>query len=1531
VYNTSQTVLSATLNSWQTSINIVPVAVGEPELWADSGYVTIEGELIYYASVHLDVNGKVDKLLECIRRTNGTTPRNYPVGTPVRGFVIAQHHNNLAQSIVNVENFVGTLTTTDQDTIYWKLQQIANLGPLTDDAGCPQIEFYYRVISTSPIEGTEISFSLNIIGNINNFLIDFGDGTTESTTQNGTHFYAPNKRIDPSVTVTTDECDCLQTSAERLRIDDLAQNTIAGQTTFPVIVPPIPDFPNLDLAVVNEVPNNIQFPPIVFPCLDIGPFGPIVVPSTISIVNPYPIPSVITFEDVPVFPSQIVITSSVVIPTRISIIGNLPSTLSVIGNIPSTISVVGIPSTINVVAPSNLNIGISVINTVPCTISVIGNIPSVIAIDDLSASLDVFLNSDYCTNCTGSTGCSNNGQTIQAITDIGCDPCAGANPKITRVTVVLHDFIVTTLDPANPESTRYDLVKVLIVAPDGTNCLVMGGAQTGATTFPDYTMNEPVTLTFADGSNNNIYDFTKPLETKTYAPNANGNNASYTAGQVNLGLPAPPPTGATGYGTNLAVFTDSKLQKGPWYAYISAGPRGGAYTNIVNVGKVCARVSSAQESPCDFPSPTPTSTSRVTQTPVATPRKTPLPTPLPSGSPAPTATPRPSPSATPFVPFDLPTPGPNVTPIIPPRPQPQPTPPPIPSGTPGPTPAPSATFTCGTCTYVPQLEDCGSGVCTYYWDGSSWGRCGECTSCGSAGENCGCQEARIMRAFNILPPNGEDNPDVNTNCYKVVWTDQSLTDCNGGFCTYSFNMTTKQWDYFPEDSFCSGTGDNACKCQDANKILVPAGILPPNPGTNETKHTNCYKVVNSLNNCTAGSCECPPAPTSQFITGSTQQLKLNCVPECGRCYNYWSVNKGAPCDPDPADYGCSYEYIDDGWERINNFCPCENFECLDADIAVSEGLLTPVGEQGEIVRLSCYQASWYHIDDCDPEIGDCRCPPTPTPPASGANAGKIYLEEACVHPTSTPTPTQGCGYCEYKWDPAACYTGGFCIYTYYAAVNGWERVSDCQGGCGCPSIEILVDGGILPVPSTDGTKVSMNCLPPPGPYAGNWSLWYNGCTTNDCKCPNETPPVQGQYNNQRWNLNCEIKTTPTPTPSASSGCDCSIVGSACGWQCQNSGGTYKWVKLQDGCNLFCAAGSCQCIPPSGPCSASTEGEVSQTKCTNIGTATPTPMPTTPPPTPSPSLGACLGCFLTWNYTTKTYDISGNNCLAAGCNGCYIPTAYQGQNITMPCANNPPESKCSSKPSESWPQYCTWECDGGGNWILTSQCAAGCDCPYPWLNLCNAFSDVVYELCRPAAPPVNFDGNTYVDEGLPLSNMSVNLDEPTISPPPRIIAEGVKVELVPVSRERVKLCKYAGRQPLEMVKQGCGACAVRTCEKFGLCSHSGVIEGRDDVYCCQMCDEYDSGQQVKIESSQSAEAPKSAAITTTNNSIETKSVEKINAPVASSKTLPKIIDPFTAADEYMKKSNMVKIAPVNLSIKVDVDNLIEGKNDTEQGG
>jgi hypothetical protein len=50
----------------------------------------------------------------------------------------------------------------------------------------------------------------------------------------------------------------------------------------------------------------------------------------------------------------------------------------------------------------------------------------------------------------------------------------------------------------------------------------------------------------------------------------------------------------------------------------------------------------------------------------------------------------------------------------------------------------------------------------------------------------------------------------------------------------------------------------------------------------------------------------------------------------------------------------------------------------------------------------------------------------------------------------------------------------------------------------------------------------------------------------------------------------------------------------------------------------------------------------------------------------------------------------------------------------------------------------------------------------------------------------------------------------------------------------------------MVKQNCGACAIRKCDLFGLCTHTAVIDGRDDIYCCQICDKYNDGVQLDIE-------------------------------------------------------------------------------------
>ena len=293
------------------------------------------------------------------------------------------------------------------------------------------------------------------------------------------------------------------------------------------------------------------------------------------------IPSVITFQDIPVFPSIITITSDFEIPSVISIIDNIPTTITVIDDLPSIIDVnSNLPSVISIISPSNISISLiapSVINLAPTVIQVQSNIPSVISVNDIDIS--VSLTSDYCTNCTG---------IIQAIapntaggpTDAGCNVCAGANQKITKVTVVLHDFLVQTFNSQNP-STRYDLVKVLVVDPNGITCLLMGGNTAGNTSIPQFIMTEPVTLTFDDSSTNDIYDFSVPVKTGTYYPNANGNTGSRNAGTlVNLAAPAPAPSGFNGYGSNLAVFTDQPLVKGNWNVYIGVGPNDATYTNL---------------------------------------------------------------------------------------------------------------------------------------------------------------------------------------------------------------------------------------------------------------------------------------------------------------------------------------------------------------------------------------------------------------------------------------------------------------------------------------------------------------------------------------------------------------------------------------------------------------------------------------------------------------------------------------------------------------------------------------------------------------------------------------------------------------------------------------------------------------------------------------------------------------------------------------------------------------------------------------
>ena len=320
VYNTSESVLQQNLEAWATNIVIVPVSADEDEVWNDNGFINISGELIYFDSVSKDpITNKIYQFNNCIRNMGGNPPKYNAAGTDVRGFILAEHHNQLSRSIVNVENFIGYQNNPNKETLDWRIREILATADINDDFGCATANFYYYNTSQDFITGTTIQYTVELVGDDVSFRLEFGDGTFTTTELTGTHSYPPNAAIDPVLTITSPTCEQVLTAVSRIGAN--SEPIIVQQipVTFDVAIPAIPEFPDFQLNVSVPIEQELQLPPIVFPCLDIGPFGPIVVPSTIEISPPIIIPSEINFENIPTIPDFI----------GFSPVPNIPSTITI--------------------------------------------------------------------------------------------------------------------------------------------------------------------------------------------------------------------------------------------------------------------------------------------------------------------------------------------------------------------------------------------------------------------------------------------------------------------------------------------------------------------------------------------------------------------------------------------------------------------------------------------------------------------------------------------------------------------------------------------------------------------------------------------------------------------------------------------------------------------------------------------------------------------------------------------------------------------------------------------------------------------------------------------------------------------------------------------------------------------------------------------------------------------------------------------------------------------------------------------------
>ena len=405
VKNTTESTLSQDNQAWSEVIYINPY--DNPYLnddpWPENGFATLDGELLYYGSVEKDYStAKVIALKGCIRNLNtgripaeivnkmgfttidaitgdqivgsGKATHYNLAGTPIRGFVIAEHHNQLVKAIINIENFVGIDFDENQKTLDWKIRNLFNTPPIFDDYGCPDVNFTIITLNKDPNSGTLISFNLSITGDYKNFRINFGDGTSTTNQLNGTHLYPISASIDPVVNVETNNCNIVQTPINRDKFEE--PSIPVGPEPIFIQIPECPALPPLDINIPSIPQPVINIPPIIFPVFDIG-MPNINIPSVIT-VDP-PIPSLINFGPIDPIPSLIEF-GPISIPSMILIVPTeaIPSIIKVDSNIPSFIKI----SDIKILPPPPIP---------PISIIISLIIPSIIPNDFLPSEIKVIV------------------------------------------------------------------------------------------------------------------------------------------------------------------------------------------------------------------------------------------------------------------------------------------------------------------------------------------------------------------------------------------------------------------------------------------------------------------------------------------------------------------------------------------------------------------------------------------------------------------------------------------------------------------------------------------------------------------------------------------------------------------------------------------------------------------------------------------------------------------------------------------------------------------------------------------------------------------------------------------------------------------------------------------------------------------------------------------------------------------------------------------------------------------------------------
>lgn len=335
VHNTTESYLAENNDPWSTEVQIIPVLADKDEIWPDNGFATIEGELFYYGETEKDFNGKVYKLKKCARNLSGSKTKFNPSGTWVRGFVVAEHHNQLVNAVLAVENFVGYNFDPRPETVDWRIRNLQGLATIADDYNCPDVNFTFNIVESDPQTGVLVSYLIEVQSNgtlpTSNFRLDFGDGTFTTTTLSGTHRYAIGANIDPILTISNNNCQYIQSPTNRQSSSIITEFT---EVPFEIPLPPTAIIPPINQISLVCADPELQLPPLITPCASLSGIPSVIVGPDINIVSAvtitgpsFPIPSTISFINSPIIPEVIVFDNLPDFPDTISIVGNIPSVI----------------------------------------------------------------------------------------------------------------------------------------------------------------------------------------------------------------------------------------------------------------------------------------------------------------------------------------------------------------------------------------------------------------------------------------------------------------------------------------------------------------------------------------------------------------------------------------------------------------------------------------------------------------------------------------------------------------------------------------------------------------------------------------------------------------------------------------------------------------------------------------------------------------------------------------------------------------------------------------------------------------------------------------------------------------------------------------------------------------------------------------------------------------------------------------------------------------------------------------------------